>query len=169
MMCAGVQNVSLPTDMCHEISHGPPIIPHSTPAPMHQIVHGTDSTRAPTPVPVRAAIGGLAICCPNGIDCPIAHHSSAATARGISTVLPRVYTARPFLQTAFGHGSLSIRSSVLVADNGFIADNFRTNRLRNCTQANRYACSQSLEFSPQAPPLKYLEHSRRFFVLNTEG
>ena len=168
-MCAGVQNVSLPTDMCHEISQGPPIIPHTTPATMHQIVHGTDSTRAPTPVPVRAAIGGRAICCPNGIDCPIAPHSSAATTRGISTVLPRVYTALPFLQTAFRYSSLSIRSSVLLADNGFIAEKFRASRLRNCTQENRYASSQSLEFSPQAPPLKYLEHSRRFFVLNIES
>ena len=89
--------------------------------------------------------------------------------RGISPVLPRVYTALPFLQTAFRHSSVSIRSSVLLAGNGFIADKFRASRLRNCTQANRYASSQSLEFSPQAPSLKYLEHSRRFFVLNTEG
>jgi hypothetical protein len=79
MMCAGVQNVSRPIDMCHEISHGPPIIPHTTPATMHQIVHGTDSTRALIPVPTRAAIGGLAICCPNGMDCPITPNPSAAT------------------------------------------------------------------------------------------
>src|ERR1700722_16329062 len=83
MMCAGVQNVSLPIDMCHEISHGPPIIPLITPATMHQIVHGTDLTLAPTPALARAVIGGLAMCWPNGIDCPIAINSSAATTRGI--------------------------------------------------------------------------------------
>src|SRR5579872_4216629 len=101
MMCAGVQNVSRPIDMCHEISHGPPIIPHTTPATMHQIVHGTDSTLAPTPAPTRAEIGGLAMCCPKGIDCPIANNSSAATTCGIFITLPRVYTAPPFLQTSF--------------------------------------------------------------------
>src|SRR5208282_2997082 len=80
MMCAGVQNVSRPIDMCHEISHGPPIIPLATPATMHQIVHGTLSTRARAPT--RADIGGLAICCPKGIDCPIVLNSSTATTSG---------------------------------------------------------------------------------------
>src|SRR5580693_5931487 len=102
MMCAGVQNVSLPIDMCQEISHGPPIIPHTTPATMHQIVHGTDSTFAPSPAPTCAAIGGLAICCPKGIDCPIAGQSSAATARGILVALPRVYTPQAALETGPG-------------------------------------------------------------------
>src|SRR5580692_1261955 len=97
MMCAGVQNVSRPIDICQAISHGPPIIPLTTPATMHQIVHGTDSTRALAPL--RAEIGGLAICCPKGMDCPIARHSSAATASGIFSALPRVYTPPSFLQT----------------------------------------------------------------------
>src|SRR5580704_500696 len=101
MMCAGVQNVSLPIDMCQEISHGPPIIPHTTPATMHQMVHGTDSTFTPTPAPTRATVGGLAICCPKGIDCPIASQSSAA-ARGILAAWPRVYTPPAVLQTSPG-------------------------------------------------------------------
>src|SRR5580692_4137642 len=93
-MCAGVQNVSLPMDMCQEMSHGPPIIPLTIPSTMHQIGHGTDATC--TPAPTRAEIGGLAICCPKGIDCPIASRSSAVpTARhfyGLSGSLHR--TAR---------------------------------------------------------------------------
>src|SRR5580692_2395656 len=100
MMCAGVQNVSRPMDMCQEMSHGPPIIPLTTPATMHQIVHGTDSTRAPTPAPARAVIGGLAMCCPNGIDCPIAINPSAAPTRGIFLAVPRVYTPRRILRTS---------------------------------------------------------------------
>src|SRR5271169_2705422 len=87
MMCAGVQKVSRPIDMCHEMSHGPPIVPHTTPATMHQIVHGTDSTFAVVPAPTRADMGGLAICCPKGIDCPIACHSFAATTCGLAASL----------------------------------------------------------------------------------
>src|SRR5580693_9415482 len=96
-MCAGVQNVSLPIDMCHEMSHGPPIIPLTIPATMHQIGHGTDSTRAPAPT--RAEIGGLAICGPKGIDCPIVSGSSALATSGSFIAFPRVYTAQPVLQT----------------------------------------------------------------------
>src|SRR5271167_73874 len=99
MICAGVQNVSRPIDMCHAMSHGPPIIPLATPATMHQIVHGTDSTFAVVRALTRAAIGGRAICCPKGIDCPIACHSFAATTSGFFAALPRVYTPQPFLQT----------------------------------------------------------------------
>src|SRR5580704_3914768 len=99
MMCAGVQNESRPIDMCQEISHGPPIIPHATPATMHQIVHGTDSTFDAIPTPMRAAMGGLAICCPKGIDCPIACHSFAVTTSGLFGALPRVYTPWSVLQT----------------------------------------------------------------------
>jgi len=102
MMCAGVQNVSRPIDMCHEMSHGPPIVPHTTPATMHQIVHGTDSTFAVVPPPTRADIGGLAICCPKGIDCPIACHSFVATTSGFIAALPRVYTPPVILQTNYG-------------------------------------------------------------------
>jgi hypothetical protein len=105
MICAGVQNVSLPIDMCHEMSHGPPIIPHTTPVTMHQIGHGTDCTRAPSPT--RAEIGGLAICCPKGIDCPIEAHSSAATS-GFFSALPRVYTPPTFLQTTRRPARVSI-------------------------------------------------------------
>src|SRR5580704_2804751 len=112
MRCAGVQNVSRPIDMCQEISHGPPIIPHTTPATMHQIVHGTDSTLAPIPEPTRAESGGLAMCCPKGMLCPTAINSSAATARGTLLTLPRVYTAAPLLQTGFHPASLGIRSLV---------------------------------------------------------
>jgi hypothetical protein len=96
-MCAGVQNVSLPIDMCHEMSHGPPIIPLTIPATMHQIGQGTDSTR--DPAATRAEIGGLAICCPKGIDCPIASHSSSGTTSGFFATFPRVYTAAPIPQT----------------------------------------------------------------------
>ncbi len=99
MMCAGVQNVSRPIDMCQEMSHGPPIIPLTTPATMHQIVHGTDSTFAMASAPTRADTGGLAICCPKGIDWPIACHSFAATTSGFFAALPRVYTPPSFLQT----------------------------------------------------------------------
>jgi hypothetical protein len=66
---------------------------------MHQIVHGTDATFAPIPVPTPTAIGGLAMCCPKGIDCPIAIHSSYATTHGIFSALPRVYTAPQLLKT----------------------------------------------------------------------
>src|SRR5580704_2940387 len=97
MMCAGVQNVSRPIDICQAISHGPPIIPLTTPATMHQIVHGTDSTRATEPT--RADMGGLAICCPKGMDCPITRHSSAAATSDIFSALPRVYTPPHILQT----------------------------------------------------------------------
>src|SRR5208282_3449317 len=134
MMCAGVQKVSRPIDMCHEISHGPPIIPHTTPATMHQIVHGTDSTFAPTPAPTRAVIGGLAICAPKGIDCPIASNSSSAHRYGIFAALWRVYTAQPFLQTDFPHLALTIPSQIRIAS--------------------------PLVFSPP----KYMEHLRVFFV-----
>ena len=99
MMCAGVQNVSRPIDMCHEISQGPPIIPLTTPVTMHQIVHGTDSTFAPTPARTPTATGGLAMCCPKGIDCPMASNSPAATTSGIFPALPRVYTPSLNLQT----------------------------------------------------------------------
>lgn len=85
--------------MCQEISHGPPIIPQATPATMHQIVHGTDSA-VPALVLTHSSRGGLAICCPNGIDCPIVSHSPAVVTNGIFTALPRVYTDQPFLNTA---------------------------------------------------------------------
>src|SRR5580704_13911977 len=91
MMCAGVQNVSRPIDMCQEMSHGPPIIPHTTPATMHQIVHGTDSTFAPIPAPTLAETGGLAMCCPKGMLCPIGMDSSAATTCGISHLVASLH------------------------------------------------------------------------------
>src|SRR5580658_1259581 len=72
-MCAGVQNVSLPIDMCQEMSQSPPTIPDAIPATMHQIVHGIDvasaraAVRSPTPTPS---------CVPTGMLCPIGLLSS---------------------------------------------------------------------------------------------
>src|SRR5271167_2685470 len=115
MICAGVQNVSRPIDMCHAMSHGPPIIPLATPATMHQIVHGTDSTFAVVRALTRAAIGGRAICCPKGIDCPISCHSFAATTSGFFSALPRVYTPLPILQTTCLQLRPLLSNSVIIA------------------------------------------------------
>ena len=62
-MCAGVQNVSRPIDICHAMSHGPPITPLTMPAIMHQIVHGTDSAFVATRVLARASVDA-----PKGMD-----------------------------------------------------------------------------------------------------
>src|SRR6516225_6830301 len=66
MMCAGVQNVSRPTDMCHEMSQWPPMTPEEIPATMHQIVQGIDS-RLASARPARACTG-----CPRGMVSAIA-------------------------------------------------------------------------------------------------
>lgn len=142
MMCAGVQNVSLPIDMCHEISHGPPIIPHTTPATMHQMVHGTDSTRVPSFAPTRAVAGGLAICCPNGIDCPIAINPSAATTGGIFAAVPRVYTPPLVLQT-------DPRLPALTPKRHLLLPNYAPN------------------FHLVSPPPNFTELPRQIFVLNS--
>src|SRR6266436_2808971 len=67
MMCAGVQNVSRPMDMCHEMSQCPPMRLEVIPAIMHQIGHGTDSTRAEVRSLNRACKG-----CPKGMVSAIA-------------------------------------------------------------------------------------------------
>src|SRR4029077_4869518 len=143
MMCAGVQNVSLPIDMCHEMSHGPPIVPHTIPATMHQIVHGTDSTFAAPVSPARAAIGGLAICVPNGMDCPIAFDSSAATTAAFLQRCRESTPRRPFCKPA---SARQLRYAFLRS----IADHLRIHGLRHCKQVNSRASSQSLKFCSQA-------------------
>src|SRR5580704_2652304 len=107
MMCAGVQKVSRPIDMCQEMSQGPPIIPLTTPATMHQIVHGTDSTRAPTPARTPTAIGGLAMCCPKGIDCPIACNSSPPPHAAFSLPCRESTPHHPFCKPILGRRSRS--------------------------------------------------------------
>jgi hypothetical protein len=142
MMCAGVQNVSLPIDMCHEMSHGPPIVPHTIPATIHQIVHGTDSTFTAPVSPARAAIGGLAICVPNGMDCPIAFNSSAATQQHSCSVAASLH---PAVRPANRLPPCQPRYVFLRS----IANHLRTNTLHHCKQLNRRASSRSLKFCSQ--------------------
>ena len=82
---------------------------------MHQIVHGTDSTLAPSLAPTRAAIGGLAMCCPKGIDCAIATNSSAAITRGIFTAFRRVYTPPSILKTSPGSQVPTLKQQLLLS------------------------------------------------------
>src|ERR1700747_3063120 len=88
-MCAGVQNVSRPIDMCQEMSQIPPTIPDAIPATMHQIVHGMDvasalaAARSPIPAPS---------CVPSGMLCPIlcfsAQLSSAVFSLRLLSLVP---------------------------------------------------------------------------------
>src|SRR5260370_7870093 len=70
MMCAGVQKVSGPIDICQEMSQCPPIMLEAIPAMMHQIGHGTDSRCAEVCSLNRAWKG-----CPRGMVSAIAARS----------------------------------------------------------------------------------------------
>src|SRR5712692_7820159 len=68
-MCAGVQKVSRPMDMCQDMSHDPPIVPETMPAKMHQTVQGMDavSTSARSPVWTWTGAPGGMVCDMGGL------------------------------------------------------------------------------------------------------
>src|SRR6266436_3821371 len=93
MMCAGVQKVSRPIDMCHEMSQCPPVMLDVIPAIMHQIGHGTDSTRAEVCSLNRAWKG-----CPRGMVsaiCRLAPRTPLEWKTSVRTLsMKRVYNER---------------------------------------------------------------------------
>jgi hypothetical protein len=42
-MCAGVQKLSRPMDMCHDMSQTPPIMPETMPPTTNQMVQGIEA------------------------------------------------------------------------------------------------------------------------------
>src|SRR5580700_1744726 len=93
-MCAGVQKLSRPIDMCHEMSQCPPIKLEVIPPITNQTVQGIDSTVADARSPARAYND-----CPRGMLSAMFAGSSRLCCLEVfaqTFPTPKVYTVAPF-------------------------------------------------------------------------